>query len=136
MNKDLLNGIILREQEALRKLLLLLEKQHELILKNDIFGLEAIVESIQECNKEIAQIEVERRAIVKSNSMRELVESFNDDAIDNNFRSIKMLLNELEIQKTTNEMLIKQGLGFSTRMLNIINPNKNTKTYNSYGKVR
>jgi flagellar biosynthesis/type III secretory pathway chaperone len=136
MNKDLLNGIILREQEALRKLLLLLEKQHELILKNDIFGLESIVENIQECNKEIAQIEVERRAIVKSNSMRELVESFNDDAIDNNFRSIKMLLNELEIQKTTNEMLIKQGLGFSTRMLNIINPNKNTKTYNSYGKVR
>lgn len=136
MNKELLNEIILREQEALKKLLQLLEKQHELILKNDIFGLEAIVEEIQNCNKEVAQIEVERRAIVKGNSMAALVESFNDDDLDKNFRNVKMLLSELELQKDTNELLIRQGLSFSTRILNIINPNKNVKTYNSYGKVR
>jgi flagellar biosynthesis/type III secretory pathway chaperone len=135
MDKNLLNVIILKEHEALKKLLLLLEKQHGLILKNDIFGLEAIVEEIQNCNKEVAQVEVERRSLVKGNSMTALVQSFNDEEIDDNFRSVKMLLSELQLQKDTNEMLIRQGLGFSTRILNIINPNKTTKTYNAYGKI-
>jgi flagellar biosynthesis/type III secretory pathway chaperone len=135
MDKDLLNSVILKEHSALKNLLLLLEKQHELILKNDIFALEAIVEEIQNCNKEVAQIEVERRSLVKGNSMTALVESFNDEEIDNSFRSVKMLLSELQLQKDTNEMLIKQGLSFSTKILNIINPNKNVKTYNAYGKL-
>jgi flagellar biosynthesis/type III secretory pathway chaperone len=135
MDKNLLNVIILKEHAALKKLLLLLEKQHGLILKNDIFGLEAIVEEIQNCNKEVAQVEVERRSLVKGNSMTALVQSFNDEEIDDNFRSVKMLLSELQLQKDTNELLIRQGLSFSARILNIINPGNNVKTYNAYGKL-
>jgi flagellar biosynthesis/type III secretory pathway chaperone len=135
MNKGLLNSYILRESEALKKLLQLLEEQHKLLLNNDIFGLEAIVDRIKECNKEVAEIEVERRQFVKGNSMKGLVESLNDNETDINYRNIKKLLSELELQKNTNDMLIKQGLGFSTRMLNLMNPNRNTKTYNSYGKL-
>lgn len=136
MNKDLLNSLILRETEALKNLLRLLEEQHKLLIGNDIFELEAIVDRIKECNKQVAEIEVERRALVKGDSMKKIVEALNDDNIDRNYRDINKLLSELEVQKNTNEMLIKQGLGFSARMLNILNPNKSTKTYNSYGKVR
>jgi flagellar biosynthesis/type III secretory pathway chaperone len=135
MNKDLLNNLILRETEALKNLLKLLEEQHKLLLQNDIFGLEAVVDRIKECNKQVAEVEVERRALVKGDSMKKIVEALNDDNIDRNYREIKKLLSELEVQKNTNDLLIKQGLGFSARMLNILNPNKSVKTYNSYGKL-
>jgi flagellar biosynthesis/type III secretory pathway chaperone len=135
MNSNSLNNIILKEREALAKLLKLLEEQHSRLIKNDIFGLEEIVGVIQGCNKEIAEAEVERRKLVEGKSMRELINSSKDEVLDNNYRSIQKLLNEVIVQKDTNEMLIKQGLGFSTRMLNILNPDRNTKTYNSYGKM-
>ena len=135
MNNNSLNNIIIKEREALVKLLKLLEEQHNRLIKNDIFGLEEIVGVIQGCNKEIAEAEVERRKLVEGKSMRELINSSKDEVLDNNYRSIQKLLNEVIVQKDTNEMLIKQGLGFSTRMLNILNPDRNTKTYNSYGKM-
>jgi flagellar biosynthesis/type III secretory pathway chaperone len=135
MNNNSLNNIIIKEHEALVKLLKLLEEQHNRLIKNDIFGLEEIVGVIQGCNKEIAEAEVERRKLVEGKSMRELINSSKDEVLDNNYRSIQKLLNEVIVQKDTNEMLIKQGLGFSTRMLNILNPDRNTKTYNSYGKM-
>jgi flagellar biosynthesis/type III secretory pathway chaperone len=135
MNKDLINNLILRESEVLGKLLILLEEQHEMLLKNDIFGLEAIVDRIKQCNREVAEIEVERRKHAKGQSMKELVACFDNIEIDNNYRNIIKLLSELEIQKDINDMLIKQGLGFSTRMMNLMTPNKGAKTYNSYGKM-
>jgi flagellar biosynthesis/type III secretory pathway chaperone len=135
MNSNSLNNIILKEREALAKLLKLLEEQHSRLIKNDIFGLEEIVGVIQSCNKEIAEAEVERRKLVEGKSMRELINSSKDEVLDNSYRNIQKLLNEVMVQKDTNEMLIKQGLGFSTRMLNILNPDRNTKTYNSYGKM-
>lgn len=136
MLRDALNEIIIKEREALKKLLALLEEQHRLILKNDIFGMEAIVEKIQLCNKEIAEQEVERRKLVNGDGMSKIVNSIGDEELDRNFRSIKRLLSEVELQKDTNELLIKQGLGFTTRMLSILNPDRNVKTYNSYGKMR
>lgn len=135
MLRNSLNEIILKESEALRKLLTLLEEQHSMILKNDIFGLEAIVERIQSCNREIAKEEVERRKLVGEDGMSKTINSIGDEELDRNFRSIKKLLAEVELQKDTNELLIRQGLGFTTRMLSILNPDKTVKTYNSYGKM-
>lgn len=135
MLRNSLNEIILKESEALRKLLTLLEEQHSMILKNDIFGLEAMVERIQICNREIAKEEVERRKLVGEDGMSKTINSIGDEELDKNFRSIKKLLAEVELQKDTNELLIRQGLGFTTRMLSILNPDKTVKTYNSYGKM-
>jgi flagellar biosynthesis/type III secretory pathway chaperone len=135
MLNETLNQIILKESKALKDLLALLEEQHSMILKNDIFGLEAIVEKIQNCNREIAKEEVERRKLVGSDGMSKTIDTLGDEELDRNFRSIKKLLAEVELQKDTNELLIRQGLGFTSRMLNILNPDRNVKTYNSYGKM-
>lgn len=123
------------ECTAIRKLLGLLDDQYKMLLKNDIFALEAIVEKIQLCNKEIAEVEVERRKLLKGSTMNGVITFVNEESFEKNYRNIKMLLNEIKVQKDTNEMLIRQGLGFSARMLNILNPNRSTSTYNSYGKL-
>ncbi|WP_294379276.1 flagellar export chaperone FlgN [uncultured Clostridium sp.] len=47
---------------------------------------------------------------------------------------MKVLQDAVE-KKNTNELLLKQQLIFTNKMLNIINPDKEAKTYNSYGNL-
>lgn len=134
--KEELRDILDQEYHKLKDLLDLLEEQHLGIMKNDIFGLDAIVEKIQFCNKEIAEVEVKRRRVVGDNSMRGLIDKISDDELDNKYREIMRLLEELKLQKDTNDVLLKQGIAYSTKMLGYINPHRGINTYNSYGKVK
>jgi flagellar biosynthesis/type III secretory pathway chaperone len=136
MDSEKLKSIMLKEKDALEKLLSLLEEQHKLLLGNNVFELEGMVSKIQEANKVIAELEVERRKETAGKEMSEFVKESKNLELENIYRNIKRLLSELQLQKDTNEALIKQGLGFSTRILNILTPDRNTKTYNSYGKLR
>lgn len=134
--REKLRDILDQEYHKLDDLLKLLEEQHLGIMKNDFFGLDAVVEKIQLCNKEIAEEEVKRRKLVGDNSMKDLINDIGDEELDNKYREIMRLLEELKLQKETNEVLIKQGLAYSTKMLNYINPHRGLNTYNSYGKVK
>lgn len=134
MYEELIN-VINREKEVLNKLLSLLDEQYKCLLNKDVFGLDAVAEKIQGCNKEVAEQEVARRKLVGSNSMREVVFSSGDDVLEESYRGILKLLEAVRLQKDTNDLLIKQQLSYTNQMLNYINPNRGTKTYNSYGKM-
>lgn len=134
--KEKLNSVIIQEIEAIGTLLKELEEQHRCIIVNDIFGLEACVSKIKEANKNIAHMEVERRQLTGNRAMGEIIEEFKDNEIENNYYKIKNLLQEVVLQKDTNELLIKQGLSFTNRILNVLNPVREIKTYNGYGKVK
>jgi len=143
MNKDeiiySLNEIIRNEIIALDELLKHMEEQHVYIVKNDIFNMESIVEKIKLCNKTVAALELKRRTITKDftevKSLSQFLEELNNEELSINFKKIKSLLEELRIQKDTNEILIKQGLGFVNNMLILLNPDRQAKTYNGYGKI-
>jgi len=143
MNKDeiiySLNEIIRNEIIALDELLKHMEEQHVYIVKNDIFNMESIVEKIKLCNKNVAALELKRRTITKDftkvKSLSQFLEELNNEELSINFKKIKSLLEELRIQKDTNEILIKQGLGFVNNMLILLNPDRQAKTYNGYGKI-
>ncbi|AGK97798.1 flagellar protein FlgN [Clostridium pasteurianum] len=133
--KEQLKDVMVKEYRALKELLESLDRQHELYLKNDIFQLEDIVKTIESNNRVIAELEVERRKITGANSMNEIVRAFEDEELENNYRNIKRLLQEIKVQKESNELLFRQGLVFTNRILNIFSPNKNLKTYNSLGRI-
>lgn len=67
---------------------------------------------------------------------KEKIQKGNNEALDNLYRSIVKILEEITLQKDTNELLIKQSLSYTNRMLSYINPNRNTVTYDSYGKFK
>jgi flagellar biosynthesis/type III secretory pathway chaperone len=134
MNEEL-NQIIVKETEAAENLLAALEQQHNVIIKNDIFEMEKVVSIIENCNRDVATFEVKRREITKTSSMSEIVNSLHDTELEDNVRKIKMLLEAIVVQKNSNELLIKQGLAYTNKLLSILNPDRSAKTYNSYGRV-
>lgn len=127
--------VIKNEGEALKKLLSLLEKQYKHVMKKEVFELEALVDEIKLVNKEVAQAEVERRKLVGQRSMREIVNTSNDEELDSSYREINRIILAVKQQKETNELLIRQQMSFNNQVLNIINPRREMKTYNSYGNL-
>lgn len=131
-----LNRIMIEEYTALKNLLGALDEQFEYLTKREVFALDKIAKKIENCAREVARFEVERRKITKGEAMSKIIDELNNEELENNYREIKKLLEELQLQKDTNELLVRQGLGFTTQMLNVLNPDKGPKTYNAYGKRR
>lgn len=131
-----LNNVMIQETKAVKILLLALEEQHRCIIVNDVFGLDACVSSIKDANKNIANMEMQRRKLTCGTAMIDIIEELKDADLENNYYKIKALLQEVVIQKDTNELLIKQGLSYTNRILNVLNPVREVTTYNAYGKVK
>lgn len=102
----LLIKVLVKEKKALNKLLELLDKQYELLMNKDIFGLEEVVEKIQHCNKEVAEIEIERRKLLGNFTITDVLKNTEDIELDNVYREIKKVLNAIQLQKDTNELLL------------------------------
>lgn len=135
MEEKELTEVLNKERIALDKLLLLLDEQYRSIMKKDIFNLEALVDRINEANKEIAKIEINRRKIAGKGKMREIVAKLNNSKLEKEYFEIRKTINLVSKQKDTNELLIKQRLSYTNQLLNIINPRRDYKTYNSYGNL-
>ena len=129
-------NIMNEELSALQELMAALEEQHRLIANNEIMKLSLLVEKIEECNKNLAKIEVERRRITNGESMKKIIEDLKDEKLDACYREINKLLQALKLQKDTNELLIRKGLSFSNQMMNLLKPDRSAKTYNAYGRSK
>lgn len=134
MNSEL-KLVIFEEKKRLQNLLNLLDEQYKLILSNDVIKLENIASEIEIAGKNIAEIEIKRRKIISEEEFKLLMESSEDQHIKDVYTEIKQILNSLNIQKSTNDTLLKQKLFFTNKMINMIKPSKGIGTYNSYGKV-
>ena len=134
MKKEL-NNIIVNEIDAVEELIKALELQHKCMAEKDVIGMDGCVANIEKCNRRIAEWETKRRQYTQGSPMSAIINEAENEELENNYRKIKKLLEEAKLQKDTNEILIKQGLGFTTRMLNIMNPDRTPKTYTAYGKM-
>lgn len=134
MIKELIE-LMKSQEEELRELLELLETQYKMIMSKDAFGLEGLVDKINECGKRIAKDEVTRRGLIGEESIKEIVMNSDDDELKEIFWKIQATLNNVISRKDTNDMLLKQQIIFNNKMLQIINPNRESKTYNSYGNL-
>lgn len=135
MNSQL-KVIIFEEKHIIKNLLTLLDKQYSFIIDKDVIKMDNIAKELDEVAKDLARIEIKRRQIMGSEaSMKEVVEASNDEKIKQAYEEIQTTLKMLEIQKEANEILIKQRLFFTKKMINCIKPNKGIGTYNAYGQV-
>ena len=127
--------LIQSQEEELEKLQELLETQYKMIMGKDVFGLEGLVDKINECGKKIAKQEIERRNILGDSSITEVVNNSDNEELKESYAKIRYTLNKVTSQKETNDMLLKQQIIFNNKMLEIINPRREIRTYNSYGNL-
>ncbi|WP_148557980.1 flagellar export chaperone FlgN [Terrisporobacter petrolearius] len=135
MNSQL-KVVIFEEKNIIKNLLTLLDEQYNLIIDKDVIKMDKIAKELDESAKNLARIEIKRRNIMGSeSSMKEVVEASDDEKIKQAYEEIQATLKMIEIQKEANEILIKQRLFFTQKMMNCIKPNKGIGTYNAYGQV-
>lgn len=134
MIKELIE-LMQKQNAELIELLMLLELQYKMIMSKDVFGLEGLVDKINESGKKIAQDEVSRRNLTENNDIKKIVNESNDEILKKSYEEIKNTLNKVIAQKETNELLLKQQIVFNNKMLQLVNPNREIKTYNSYGNL-
>ncbi|HSQ88014.1 flagellar protein FlgN [Romboutsia sp.] len=128
--------IIYEEKNILKKLLNLLDEQHELVINKEVLKMDKIAQELDNTSKELATVEIKRRNIMGSeSSMKTVIENCEDENIKQAYEEIESTLKMIEIQKEANSNLIKQRLFFTKKMINFIKPNKGAGTYNSYGQV-
>lgn len=130
-----LKQIIGDEIKKLEFLLNLLKEQYIFIMNKDVFSLEEVVEKIEANNKEVAIEEVKRRKLVGNRKMKDIVNESNDKDLDRLYRDIRKTIQAVKFQKDTNELLLKQQIGFNAQLLNLINPRRDIKTYTSLGNL-
>ncbi|WP_419725134.1 flagellar protein FlgN [Terrisporobacter petrolearius] len=135
MNSQL-KVVIFEEKNIIKNLLTLLDEQYNLIIDKDVIKMDKIAKELDESAKNLARIEIKRRNIMGSeSSMKEVVDASDDEKIKQAYEEIQATLKMIEIQKEANEILIKQRLFFTQKMMNCIKPNKGIGTYNAYGQV-
>ena len=128
--------IIYEEKNILKNLLALLDEQYDYIINKEIIKMDKVAKKLDETSKELAKIEIQRRNIMGSEaSMKEIVQLCDDENIKNAYEEIVSTIKMVEIQKQSNDTLIKQKLFFTKKMINFIKPSKDIGVYNAYGKV-
>ncbi|WP_250674381.1 flagellar export chaperone FlgN [Paraclostridium ghonii] len=135
MNPEL-KVVIYEQRKLFKKLLDLLDEQYDLMLSKDATLLDKIVKNLESTCRDIAKLEIQRRNIVGSDvSMSSLIEQSDDKNIKEAYEEIKQSIKMIEIQKESNQMLLKQKLFFNKKMLNVLKPNQGIGTYNYCGQV-
>lgn len=128
--------IIYEEKNILKRMLNLLDEQYEYVINKEVLKMDKIAKDLDCVAKELATTEINRRKIMGSEAnIREVVEDSNDENIKLAYEEIKSTLKMIQIQKDANNMLIKQRLFFTKKMINYIKPNQSLGTYNANGQV-
>lgn len=122
--------------EALGSLLEALNEQHEALIKKDPIQIEGCLKSVNESAKMVATYEMKRRELTGDDSIRFIVSNSEDEELEDLYRNIVKLINLVKLQKDTNELIIKQGLSYTSKILNILNPDRTIKTYNKSGRIK
>ena len=90
-------GIIQKETEALKGLLVILEKQYKSIINKETFELDAIVDEIKLANREVAKQEVERRKLLNGKKVQDIINESGNKELDRVYREILKEKKELII---------------------------------------
>lgn len=133
-----LKVVIYEEKNILSKMLNLLDEQYKYILEKDVKRLNDIVKDLEDVSRELASVEIKRRALVgENNSMKLIVEKSDDEHFREAYKDIVSTIKMVELQKETNDILIRQELFFTKKMISFIKPNNKTaNTYNAYGQIK
>lgn len=132
---DKIISILVKQEAALQNLLKELEIQYKRVLGNDVKAIEEMIKRIQILNREVAFLEVEKKKVLKGESLSSFLNSNYSDELDQCYRRLWKLVHAVKLQKDSNDLLLKQKISFTNKILRLTRPNQDVSVYNAYGKI-
>jgi len=133
--KEKLKGILLYEKLEVEEMLNLMDIQYRLLLSGDPLEIQNITTKLDQASRKIAKLEISRRELLQGKEIKTYIHEENDEELDSLYRRLKQLVQLSIYQKDTNEVLLKQSISYTSRIIGILNPDRTIKTYNAYGRV-
>lgn len=132
-----IKDIIIKQKKLFEELLKLLDDQYEFLIGNDPMKVDKVARDLDDASKEIAKIEIQRRKVMGTETkVSEVVDRLNDEETNESYEKIQTLLMSIQKQKEANDELLKNKMFFTKKMLNMLNPQGQQKTYNAYGQMK
>lgn len=132
-----IKDIIIKQKNLFEELLKLLDDQYEFLIGNDPMKVDKVARDLDDASKEIAKIEIQRRKVMGTETkVSEVVDRLNDEETNESYEKIQTLLMSIQKQKEANDELLKNKMFFTKKMLNMLNPQGQQKTYNAYGQMK
>ncbi len=132
-----IKDIIIKQKDLFEELLKLLDDQYEFLIGNDPMKVDKVARDLDDVSKEIAKIEIQRRKVMGTETkVSEVVDRLNDEETNESYEKIQTLLTSIQKQKEANDELLKNKMFFAKKMLNMLNPQGQQKTYNAYGQMK
>ena len=132
--RESLKSIMNEEIFVLEKLLEVLEDQHKHLFGKDPLVLEKDVELIKDASVEVAKVEKKRRDLIIGKTKKEIFEMLDEEGRKIYYK-LDSTINLCNLQKGTNDALLKQNLMFTNKMFSFINPNREVNVYNGSGRL-
>ena len=117
--RESLKSIMNEEIIVLENLLEVLEDQHKHLFGKDPLVLEKDVELIKDASVEVAKIEKKRRDLIIGKTKKEIFEMLDEEGRKIYYK-LDSTINLCNLQKDTNDALLKQNLMFTNKMLSFI----------------
>ena len=90
-------GLIKEQDNRLKELMELLQMQYEFIVNKNLFGLEDLVDQINDCSKRVAEVELRRRNLMGNNSLTQFVSEQNNEEVKKAYENINKTLDEVKV---------------------------------------
>lgn len=123
-----------QEEKVLKDLKTLLLKEKDMLIKGQWQELMGIVEEKKEIMNELSQLESKRLEVNEDDLLNDLSEDIKEKSLTVK-HNIKNLINEIQQQSETNNLLTKSSLSYTKQVLNSLGVNNKSNTYGANGKL-
>lgn len=130
-------GVLREEKELLVKMLHILNKEKDILIKNDVVELEKVAEEKEELKKIIDQVEDRRHNLCGGRRLKDILpelDAKDREDIENTGIEMEKLVHDIQEANNTNSLLLKQSLSYIRTVVNLITPVK-PSTYGADGRV-
>jgi flagellar biosynthesis/type III secretory pathway chaperone len=128
-----IKDIISLESQILSELSEILDKEKEVLIKDNASEIPEIVEKKKMISKKITLLETKRQEIYGNKTADDFVAEglLDKTQVD----ELKKLTNSIKEKNETNLVLTKQSIGYIRMITNALNPNQKVVTYGNSGKI-
>lgn len=130
-------GVLKEEKELLVKMLDILNKEKDILIKNDVTALQRVVEEKEELKKVIDEVENKRFNICGGRKLKDMLPELDGKVrgdIEKTAGEMEKIVFNIQEANNTNSLLLKQSLNYIRAVVNLLSPAQSS-VYGANGRI-